>query len=92
MYMKRQKILFFTGLFLILMPLLGFPIWFKNFTTIVVGIFICLFSYTMRGAVPFFKRKKKEIVAPAEAPVLDIRPDEEASSHVLRLDHDKTIQ
>jgi|GEM_PF-6269184 hypothetical protein len=89
--MKRQKILFFTGLFLILMPLLGFPVWFKNFTTILAGVFICLFSYTMRGAVPFFKRKRKEEVVVPEQPVLDIRPDEEASSHVLRLDNEKNI-
>lgn len=87
--MKRQKILFFTGLLLILMPLLGFPLWFKNLVTILAGVFVCLYSYTVRGAIPFFKRSKKEEKVVPETPVLDIRPDEEASSHVLRLDNEK---
>lgn len=94
--MKRQKILFFTGLFLILMPVLGFPVWFKNFTTILAGVFLCLFSYTMRGARPLFRRKKRveesetQPVSGSEHPVLDIRPGEDASSHVLRLDNENT--
>lgn len=95
--MKRQKILFFTGIFLIVMPLLGFPVWFRNLTMILAGVFVCLFSYTMRGAKPLFRRKKpveisesQTIGAGTEHTVLDIRPGDDASSHVLRLDNENT--
>ncbi len=57
--MKRQKIYFFIGIILILIPLLGFSISFKNFTTIFLGFTICIFSYTAIGTRSFFKKGPK---------------------------------
>lgn len=58
--MKRHKKYFFIGIALLLLPLLGFSVSFKNTATIILGLLLCLFSYTAIGTRSFFQRGPKQ--------------------------------
>ncbi len=46
--MKKPRLLFLLGIFLIILPILGFPSPWKNFFIVLIGVLLVFNSYMMR--------------------------------------------
>ena len=45
--MMKEKTLFILGIWIICLPYLGFPVFWKNLLFVITGIFVCMIAYLM---------------------------------------------